>query len=100
MGQTPGCLTMTVSRAERRAGRRTKVAVLFADRTDRALDLLEILEVAWHDVYGDITLPEEVVDDILLLSEGSLRHLIRWTRLALFDRRDVRLAADEARADT
>ncbi len=91
---------MAVSRAERRAERRTKVAVLFADRTDRALDLLEILEMAWHDAYGDITPPEEVIDDILLLSEGNLRHLIRWTRLALADWRDVRVAADEARADT
>ncbi len=90
---------MAVSRAERRAGRRTKVAVLFADRSDRALDLLEILEMAWHDVYGDVTPPEEVVDDILLLSEGSLRHLIRWTRLALVDWRDVRVAADGARGD-
>ena len=91
---------MAVSRAERRAGRRTKVAVHFADRTDRALDLLEILEMAWHDVYGDIAPPEEVIDDILLLSEGDLRHLIRWTRAALADWRDVRMAADGARDDT
>lgn len=100
MGEGPGSLTMAVSRAERRAERRTKVAVLFADRTDRALDLLEILEMAWHDEYGDITPPEEVIDDILLLSEGNLRHLIRWTRLALVDWRDVRVAADGVRADT
>ena len=40
---------MAVGRAERRAERRIKVAVLFADGTDRALDLLELLEMAWHD---------------------------------------------------
>lgn len=91
---------MPVSRAERRAERRNKVAVLFADRTDRALDLIEILEMAWHDVYGDITPPERVIDDILLLSEGNLRLLIRWTREALADWRDVRVAADGARAET
>lgn len=91
---------MAVSRAERRAERRTKVAVLFADRTDRALDLLEMLEMAWHDIYGEITPPEELIDDILLLSEGNLRMLIRWARLALADWRDVRVAAEGTRAGT
>lgn len=88
---------MAVGRAERRADRRTKVAVMYADRTDRALDLLELLELAWHDTYGEVTPPEEVIDDILLLSEGNLRLLIRWARLAVTDWRDVRLAADAAR---
>lgn len=89
---------MAVGRAERRAERRTKVAVLFADRTDRALDLLELVEMAWHDAYGEVSPSEQVVDDILLLSEGSLRLLIRWARLAVEDWRDVRVAADGARA--
>jgi len=70
---------------------------MYADRTDRALDLLELLELAWHDTYGEVTPPEEVIDDILLLSEGNLRLLIRWARLAVTDWRDVRLAADAAR---
>lgn len=91
---------MPEKRAERRAGRRTKVAVLFADRTDRALDLLELLEMAWHDEYGEGSPPEEVIDDILLLSEGSLRLMIRWTRLALSDWRDVRAAADGVRSES
>jgi hypothetical protein len=73
--------------------------VLFADRTDRALDLLELLEMAWHDTYGEGTPPEDVIDDILLLSEGNLRLLIRWARLAITDWRDVRVAADAVRAD-
>lgn len=91
---------MTVGRANRREQRRTKVAVLFADRTDRALDLLELLEMAWHDAYGKVTPPEKVIDDVLLLSEGELRLLIRWARLALVDWRDVRLSADGVRAET
>ena len=90
---------MTIGREQRRAERRTKVAVLFADRTDRALDLLELLEMAWHDVYGEVTPPEDVIDDILLLSGGNLRLLIRWARLAVADWRDLRVAADEARAE-
>lgn len=90
---------MAVGRAERRNERRTKVAVLFADRTDRALDLLELMEMAWHDAYDEITPPETVIDDVLFLSEGELRGLIRWARLAVIDFRDVSLAAEKARAD-
>lgn len=99
MDQGPG-LSVTVGREQRRAERRTKVAVLFADRTDRALDLLELVEMAWHDTYGEVTPPEDVIDDILLLSKGNLRLLIRWARLAVADWRDLRLAADEARSET
>jgi len=89
---------MAVGRAERRSERRTKVAVLFADRTDRALDLLELVEMAWHDAYGEVTPSEDVIHDILLLSEGNLRLLIRWARLAVTDWRDVRVEADKLRA--
>jgi hypothetical protein len=90
---------VSIGRAERRSERRTKVAVLFADRTDRALDLLELLEMAWHDSYGEITPREDVIDDVLLLSEGNLRALIRWSRLAVTDWRDVRVEADKVRSD-
>jgi hypothetical protein len=88
---------MTVGRAERRTERRTKVAVLFADRTDRALDLLELVEMAWHDTYNEVTPPEDVMDDILLLSQGNLRFLIRWARIAVADPKDLRAAAEGAR---
>lgn len=74
------------------------MAVLFADRTDRALDLLELVELAWHDVYGEVTPSEDVINDILVLSEGNLRLLIRWGRLAVTDWRDVRVEADRLRA--
>lgn len=89
---------MAVGRGERRAQRRTKVAVLFADRTDRALDLLELLEMAWHDCYGEVSPPEDVIDDVLLLSQGNLRFLIRYARLAVEDWRDVRVEADNVRS--
>lgn len=84
-------------RAERRAARRTQVAVMFADGTDRALDLLELLEMAWHDTYDVSTPPEEVINDVLFLSQGSLRSLIRWVRVAVTDYQDVRVAAEAAR---
>jgi hypothetical protein len=88
---------MVARRAERRAERRTKVAVLFADRTDRVLDLLELLEMAWHDTYDEPTPPETLIDDILLLSEGNLRVLIRWARISISDPDTVRVEAGKAR---
>jgi hypothetical protein len=97
MGEGVG--QVTSGRTERRAQRRTKVAVLFADRTDRALDLLELVEMAWHDNYNEITPPEDLIDDILLLSEGNLRLLIRWGRIVIAVPSDVRDAANGARAD-
>lgn len=90
---------MPTGRTQRRGERRTKVAVFFADRTDRALDLLELVEMAWHDTYGEGTPPEDLIDDILFLSEGNLRLLIRWARIAITDWREVKAAAASARID-
>ena len=85
---------MAVSRAERRAEREPRfVAVFGEENAARALDLLELVEFAWHDCYHEITPPEEIVDDILLLSGGSLDGLISAARLAMTDWRDLKLAA-------
>ncbi|MGV9788277.1 hypothetical protein [Streptomyces sp. NPDC003435] len=63
-----------------------------------ALDLLELVELAWHDCYGDITPSENVVEDILTCSQGDLTRMIHFSRLAVEDWRDLRLAADEIRS--
>ncbi len=62
-----------------------------------ALDLLEIVELAWHDCYGEISPPDDVIEDILLLSNGSLEQLIEAARLAVIDWRDLRVAAQASR---
>lgn len=98
MGPGSG-LAMPAGRSRRREDRRTKVAVLFADRTDRALDLLELLEMAWHDTHSEGTPPEDLIDDVLFLSQGNLRLLIRWARIAIADWRDVKSSAASARVD-
>jgi hypothetical protein len=74
------------------------VAVFGEDLASAALDLLELTELAWHDCYGEITPPETVIDDILLLSEGSLGPLIEAARLAVMDWRDLRVAAQGRRS--
>ena len=88
---------MAVGRAARRDARRPRVAELFGDEAERALDLLGLLDIAWHDVYGDITPPDEVVDDVLVVSGGDLGRLIHAAHTALADQRDLRLTADDLR---
>jgi len=90
---------MTVSRADRRASRREGVvAAVGASAAEAALDLLELVELAWHDCYGEITPPEPVIDDILVLSGGALEGLVAAAHLAVTDWRDARAAADALRS--
>lgn len=92
---------MAVSRAERRKGRRPRaIAVFGEDRAPIALDLLELTELAWHDCYGEVTPPEERIEDMLLLSEGSLERLIEVALLGVSDWRDLKVAAEEFRNRT
>ena len=75
---------MAVSRAGRRNARKARVLTVFGEEwAPRALDLLELVELAWHDCYDEITPPEDIIDDILLLSEGRLDRLIVAARLAV-----------------
>lgn len=87
-----------VGRAERRASRRERVIrVLGEALAEPALDLLELVELAWHDCYGAITPPDDVIDDILVLSHGDLSGLVSAAHLAVTDWRDARVAADALR---
>ncbi len=60
---------------------------------EAALDLLEVFEIASHDCYRDVTPPESIVDDVLVLSDGTIAGLVRSVHLALADWRDVKLNA-------
>jgi hypothetical protein len=89
---------VAVSRAERRASRRERVVpVLGETLADPTLDFLELVELAWHDCYGEITPPDDVIDDILVLSRGDLSRLVSAAHLAVTDWRDARVAADALR---
>ena len=90
---------MAVGRAERRKDRWERAVALFGeDRAPFALDLLELTELAWHDCYGEVTPPEGIIEDILLLSEGNIEQLIQAARLAVIDWRDLKVAAEELRS--
>jgi hypothetical protein len=89
---------MPVSRTDRRREREPRFGTVFAaDHVASALDLLELLELAWHDCYGDITPPEDIIDDVLLLSEGSMDKLVAAARLAVADWRDLKVASADLR---
>ncbi len=89
---------MAVGRAERRERRRPRVVEIFGeDQAPVALDLLELVELAWHDCYGHVAPSEELVEDMLLLSEGRIEQLIYAARLGVTDWRDLKVAADELR---
>lgn len=90
---------MAIARDERRRDRRTRVgASSDKDSIDAALDVLDLMDFAWHDCFGDVAPPDSVLDDVLLLAEGDLHALVRQARLAVIDSRDVRVAADAKRA--
>ena len=88
---------VAIGRRERRAERRAAFVEVFGAQADVALDLLEVVELAWHDVYGDITPPREVIDDLLACSGGRLDDLVRAAHLGLTDWRDLRMMAADLR---
>ncbi len=51
-----------------------------AEQTEAAVDLLELMELGWHDCYGASTPPEDLVDNMLLLSDGTITGLIAGHR--------------------
>ena len=94
--QTPG---MGTSRADRREMRKARATEDFGARADAALGVLELLELAWHDCYGESTPSEQVIEDIWVVAGGDLARLVSAARLAVTDFRDLRLSADALRAE-
>lgn len=70
------------------------------DLSAAALDLLELTDLAWHDCYGEPSPPEDLVEDMLVVSEGSIAKLIEAARLCVVDWRDLKVAAEELRNRT
>ena len=93
---------MAVGRAERFEERKPRVVAVFGDdsRTLRVVaHAFELMEMAWHDCYGEISPSEAVVDDILLCSGGTLGGLVDAAHLAVIDQRDLSVWAASIRSD-
>ena len=89
---------LDIGRRERRDAARGRAAIEFGADAEAALDLLELLELAWHDSHGDVTPPVRVVEDVWTVADGNLGRLASAARLAVIDWRDLRLAADDVRS--
>lgn len=89
---------VAVGRHERRDAARDRATREFGDRAEPALDLMELLELAWHDSHGDTVPPADIVEDVWLVASGDVGRLASASRLAVTDWRDLRVAADEVRA--
>ncbi len=70
-------------------------SVLGSAQASAGLDLLELTEYAWHDCYGEITPPDDVILNILICSRGDLGTMIRAAKLAVTDWRDLQLWAED-----
>jgi len=88
---------MAISRQDRRAAREPLVRAAFPDDAGAVLDLLELTELAWHDCYGEVSPPEDVVVDIVTCGQGDMATAVRAARLAVEDFRDLRLWAEDVR---
>jgi hypothetical protein len=89
---------MAVSRAERRAQREPRARSEYGEQAAAVLDVLELTELAWHDCYGEITPPADVIDDVFVVGNGDLGRLVSAARLAVQDFRDLRMTADHLRS--
>jgi hypothetical protein len=92
---------VAVGRAERFEERTPRIVAVFGSdaatlRTVR--HLLELMELAWHDCYGETSPSDEVFDNVLLCSGGTVEGLIAAAHLAVVDRRDLQEWASRIRS--
>jgi hypothetical protein len=91
---------MAIGRDERFQERKPRVTAVFGDdeQTLRAVfEVFALMEMAWHDCYGEITPSEDIVDNVLLCSGGTLVGLISAVHLAVTDSRDLSVLASDIR---
>lgn len=91
---------MDIGRAERRSAREARACEVFGADASAALDLFELTELAWHDCYGSVAPPDDVIDNMFVCSAGSLATLAKAARVALIDYRDLWMWADQLRRQT
>ncbi|MDH5282002.1 MAG: hypothetical protein OEW52_12805 [Thermoleophilia bacterium] len=91
---------MTIGRAARFEARKPRVIATFGDDDDTlrvVYRVFELMEMAWHDCYAEVTPSEEVVENVLLCSGGTLDGLISAAHLAVIDWRDLSVRASDIR---
>jgi len=92
---------MAVGRSERFEIIRPRVIELFGSdeaTLGRVSRVIELMERAWHDSFGEPSPPSEVVRDVLTCSGGTIEGLLDSAHLAVTDWRDLRVAASRAQS--
>lgn len=85
---------VAIGRAERFDLLRPRVVELFGEKRSRSVfELLELVEMAYHDCFGEVSPPSQVIEDLLTCSDGDWEKLIHASNLAVIDFRDLRLWA-------
>ncbi len=91
---------MAIGRAERFEQRKPAIIAVFGDSPKvlrSVARVFELMEMAWHDCYDEVSPPEEVVEEVLLCSGGKLDDLVAAAHLAVIDRRDLAVWASALR---
>lgn len=88
---------MAIGEPDRRRNRTPRATDVFGSRAAAALDALALLDLAWHDCYGEPCPPEQVIEDIWLVANGDLAQFVSAAHLAVLDFRDLRMSANEMR---
>ena len=88
---------MVASSEDRRRTRSPRANEVFKGQAGAALDALALLDFAWHDCYGESSPPEQVIEDIWVVSNGDLAQFVAAAHLAVVDFRDLRMSADDMR---
>jgi len=83
------------SSEDRRRARSARATEVFGKKADAALDALALLDFAWHDCYGESSPPEQVIEDIWVVSDGDLAEFVSASYLAVTDFRDLRMNAGD-----
>jgi hypothetical protein len=71
---------------------------VFGELSRAALNILELTDWAWHDVYGEPTPSERVITDMFACSQGDIGKFAYAANEAVKDRRNVHVWADQVRA--
>ena len=81
----------------RRRTRSKRANEVFNGQAGAALDALALLDLAWHDCYGESSPPDQVIEDVWVVSNGDLAKFVAAAHLAVVDYRDLRMSADDMR---
>jgi hypothetical protein len=83
---------MAIGRRERFDVLRPPILELFGDDVEMTLQVERVLtltEMAWHDCYGEVSPPGDVIENIFVCSGGTLEGLVEASHLAVIDSRDL-----------